>query len=99
MHIRVAPQARADLDAIWLFVARESTAEYATLVITSISDRFGLFAKFPYIGKSLESAQRPNVRTFPVSNYVIFYSVKVSEIRILRVIHGSRDAGAVFAET
>jgi plasmid stabilization system protein ParE len=90
--------ARADLDEIWLYVARESSTEYATLMITSITDRFALFAKFPYIGKSLESAQRPNVRIFSANNHVIFYSVKPSEIRILRVIHGSRDAQAVFVE-
>jgi plasmid stabilization system protein ParE len=41
---------------------------------------------------------RPNIRTFPVNNHVIFYSVKPGEIRILRIIHASRDAYAVFGE-
>jgi toxin ParE1/3/4 len=99
MRIRVAPQARADLDGIWLYVARESgNHAIATRVVGSIADKFGLFARFPNIGKSLESDLRPNVRSFPVNSYVIFYSARPGEIRILRIIHASRDAQAVFVE-
>jgi toxin ParE1/3/4 len=98
MRIRLAPHARDDLDAIWLYIARESgNSGVATRTIGSIADKFGLFARFPFIGKRLESDLRPNVRTFPVNNFVIFYSVKSDEIRILRIIHASRDARAVFA--
>jgi toxin ParE1/3/4 len=99
MRIRLAPQGRADLDAIWLYIAQETASHAtATRTIVSITDKFGLFAKFPHLGKNLQSDLRPTVRTFPVSNYVIFYSVKSTEIRILRIIHARRDAQAVFAE-
>jgi toxin ParE1/3/4 len=99
MQIRLAPQARADLDSIWLYIARESgSQDIATRAVGVLADKFGLFAKFPHIGKSLESELRPHVRTFPVNNYVIFYSVRPGEIRILRIIHASRDAQAIFAE-
>ena len=99
IRIRLAPQAREDLDAIWLFIARESgSIESATRTITSVTGKFSLFVKFPHIGKSLESIQRPSVRTFPAGNYVIFYSARPNEIRILRILHASRDAQAIFAE-
>ncbi len=99
MRIRLAPQARLDLDAIWLYIARESGSEdAATRAISSITDEFGLFAKFPHIGRSLESELRPSIRTFPVNSYVIFYSVRPEEIRILRILHARRDAQAIFAE-
>jgi toxin ParE1/3/4 len=99
MRIRLAPQARDDLDAIWLYVARESGSQFlATRAVSSVTDKFEFFAKFPYIGKALGSSQRPNVHTFPVNNYLIFYRVKPGEIRILRVIHTSSNAPAVFAE-
>jgi toxin ParE1/3/4 len=99
MRIRIAPHARADLDEIWLYIARESnSSSIATRTIASIADKFGLFARFPHLGKSLESDMRPNIRTFPVSSYMIFYSAKQSEIRILRIIHGSRDMQAFFSD-
>jgi plasmid stabilization system protein ParE len=73
MRIRLAPQARADLDAIWFYLAQESgNQELATRVVNLVTDKFGLFIKFPHIGKSMESELRPDIRTFPVSNYLIF---------------------------
>jgi toxin ParE1/3/4 len=99
MRIRLAPQARADLDAIWLYIARESSSEAtATRAVGAITDKFGLLTKFPFIGKSLESDLRPNVRILLANNYLIFYSVKSGEIRILRIIQASRDAYDIFAE-
>ena len=97
MRIRLSPQARADLDDLWFYCARETgSAERATRIVTAITDKFALFARFPFIGKSFEWAKRPNIRSFPVSNYVIFYSTHPAEIRILRIIHASLDAWAVF---
>lgn len=99
MRIRLSPQARADLDNIWFYIASESRTEgRATRIVASITDKFALLARFPFIGKSFESAKLSNIRSFPVGNYVIFYSTRPNEIRILRIIHGSRDAWAVFTE-
>lgn len=98
MRIRLAQQARTDLDAIWLYIAQEGgSIDAATRVVKSITEKFALFARFPFIGKSLESHGRPHVRTFTADRYLIFYSAKPDEIRILRVIHANRDALSVFA--
>jgi toxin ParE1/3/4 len=97
MRIRLSPQARTDLDELWIFIARESASQaLATRVVAAITDKFALFAKFPFIGKSLDTSKHPNLRSFPVDHYVIFYSTRPGEIRILRIIHASRDAWAVF---
>jgi toxin ParE1/3/4 len=99
MRIRLSPQARADLDDIWFHVANESgSEERATRFVTAITDEFALFARFPFIGKSFESTKPANVRSFPVSNYLIFYSTRPNEIRVLRIIHASRDVWAVFTQ-
>ncbi len=43
--------AEAELDDIWLWIARESgNAEIATRVVEDIAERFSLLAKYPYIG-------------------------------------------------
>jgi plasmid stabilization system protein ParE len=99
MRIRLAPQARIDLDEIWLYIARKSgKQEIATRHIESIARGFGLLAKFPSIGRSLETSKRPDIRTLAVRKYIVFYRPADSEIRILRIIHAARDAYAVFAE-
>lgn len=39
--LRISPQARAELDAIWLYIARESgSADIATRVTDSITQHF-----------------------------------------------------------
>jgi plasmid stabilization system protein ParE len=99
MRIRLAPQARTDLDEIWLYVARKSgSPEIATRHIDSIVRGLGLLTKLPFIGRSLETSNRPNVRTLAVRNYIVFYRPADGEIRVFRVIHAARDAYAVFAE-
>jgi len=99
MRIRLAPQALSDLDEIWLYVARKSgNPDVATRLINSISRRFELLTKFPFIGRSLETSKHSGVRTLVARNYIVFYRPADTEIRILRVIHAARDAYAVFAE-
>ena len=99
MRLRIAQQARADLDEIWIYIAQESGApSSATRIVESIVEKFRLLAQFPMLGRSLESEQRPQIRTFVTNNYLIFYRPHADELRILRIIHASRDAFAVFAE-
>lgn len=99
MRIRVAPQARADLDSIWLYAARETGSDAAaTRLVEAITSKFALFTRFPHIGKSLGTDRHSDVRTFAMDRHLIFYRPLSGEIRILRVIHASRDALAVFQE-
>jgi plasmid stabilization system protein ParE len=66
MHVRISPQARADLDSIWLYTAEESgSMDAATRLVSVISDRFALLAKFPLIGKSLHDPKHPLFAHFP----------------------------------
>jgi plasmid stabilization system protein ParE len=99
MRIRLAPQARLDLDDIWLYIARNSgNPQIATRHIESIVRRFGLLAKFPLMGRNLEASKKPNVRTIVMLKYIVFYRPVEGEIRVLRIIHAARDAYSVFAE-
>jgi toxin ParE1/3/4 len=73
MRVRLSPQARLDLDAIWLYVAREAGSEdSATRIIESIADKFALLGRFPFLGKALDP-DRGQVRIFSAAPYLIFY--------------------------
>jgi toxin ParE1/3/4 len=48
--------------------------------------------------RSRDSDLKPGFRSFPVNNYVVFYRIGSGEVQVLRVLHGSRDAQAVFGE-
>ncbi|HTQ33400.1 MAG TPA: type II toxin-antitoxin system RelE/ParE family toxin [Stellaceae bacterium] len=95
---RVSPRAEADLDEIWEYIAGESGyPSIAQRLIDAITDRFVLISEHPHIGPSRAELQ-PELRSHTVGNYVIFYRVRDEDLLIVRVLHASRDIGAIFRE-
>ncbi len=92
MAHRVAPEAEAELDQIWYFVAVQSNSvDIADRVIGSITDHFLLLSRYPEIGRSRDHDLRPGLRSFAIGKYVIFYRIEDKYVLILHLIHGSRD--------
>ena len=97
MAHRVAPQAEAELDNIWYYVAKESgSIEIADRLIDSITERFYLLARHPHIGRARDEDLRAGLRSFSVGEYVIIYRVEIyrveeNDVLILHVFRGSRD--------
>jgi toxin ParE1/3/4 len=96
MAHRVAPEAEAELDNIWDYVAKESgSMEIADRLIDSIAERFYRLACHPHIGRRRDEDLRPGLRSFPVGEYVIIYRVEEGDVLILHVLRGSRDIEAL----
>jgi toxin ParE1/3/4 len=97
MAHRVAPRAEADLDEIWLYVARDSgSIEVASRLIDSITQRFLVLADFPHAGRTRDDDFGTGTRSFAVGEHVIVYCVIGSDVFILRVVHGRRDLEDLF---
>jgi len=67
-------------------------------VIDSITARFALLARQPYIGRRRDEDLRPGVRSFVVGDYMIAYRVDGDTVLTLRVLRGSRDIQARFRD-
>ena len=97
MAHRLAPEAEAELDDIWYYIATESgSAEIADRLIDSITDRFFMLARHPHIGRRRDTDLRPGLRSFPVGQYVLIYRIEGEDVLILHVVRGSRDIKALF---
>lgn len=59
--------------------------------LRELHELFALLADHPGIGKPAEHTGS-RVRTLSTGRHVVYYREQVSGIRILRVLHGSRDA-------
>jgi toxin ParE1/3/4 len=94
---RLSHPARADLDAIWLYVAQNADLETADRLIDTITDRFPMLAKMPKAGRDADEIE-PGVRVFNVENYLIYYRIQRRGISIARVIHGVRDQDSAWQE-
>ena len=97
MARRIAPEAEAELDDIWYYMAKESgSIEIADRVIDSVTDRFRLLARFPQMGRRRDEDLRSGLRSFVVGEYVIIYRAEDENVLVLHVIRGSRDLRALF---
>jgi toxin ParE1/3/4 len=92
MAHRLALEAEAELDDIWLHIAMGSgSAEVADRFVGTLIDHFKALARNPYIGRRRDTDLRPGLRSFPVDEYVIVYRTDGDDVLILHVVRGGRD--------
>ena len=82
-------QAEQDLNDIYDYVARFNAASAARLV-QRLQHLCRLLAQFPGMGAARDDL-RPAMLAFAEGSYVIFYEDTDDGIRILRILHGSRN--------
>jgi toxin ParE1/3/4 len=88
-------QAKRDLLLIWVHVA-EDDIRAADALIDSFTEKLSLLARFPGMGP-LRPELAPNLRSFPVGKYLLFYREgERGGIELVRVVHGARDLKRVF---
>jgi toxin ParE1/3/4 len=93
-----SPEAEAELDDIWYYVATESSSiEVAERLLDSIDDQFALLSKHPLLGRSRDDL-RPGLRSITVGSYVVLCRVQHEDVVILHVFQGRRDIRSVLHE-
>ena len=90
-----APAAQSDLDEIWLYVAMASSQTRATRLLRSIEEKLGLLAENPLMGRARPELA-PNLRSFPVGSYVVYYRPLPDGIEVAHVRHGAQDIDELF---
>jgi toxin ParE1/3/4 len=84
-------RAQSDLRDIRDFILRDNPAR-AVSFVDELLDRSQLLADNPLMGRARTNL-RPELRSFPHGDYVIFYRPPAGGVTIVRVLHGARDAG------
>lgn len=87
-------RAQQDLDDIWLFIAKENIVA-ADALLDDIARWCRLIETDPFIGSSRHELY-PDLRSFSVGRYVVFYWVGNSGIEIIRVLHSARDINPTY---
>lgn len=83
------PQAEADLEEIWWYIAQDSP-QNADRFLDRINEKCLVLSEFPQMGVAQDDL-KPNLRSFSVGNYLIFYFPIEDGIDIVRVLQGARD--------
>lgn len=90
----ITRQAQHDLHEILIYIAADNLE-----AAISFNDR--LTEVFEMLGENSKAGrERPelkeDIRSFPESNFLVFYRLWAGKVAIVRVIHGSRDLDEIF---
>jgi toxin ParE1/3/4 len=95
-QFRISDRARADLVAIWSYIAAHSV-DSAERLNARFYDEFTTLSRHPLMGRSRPELA-PELRSFPVGNYIIFYRPLQNGIEVMRVLSTARDIDTLFQE-
>ncbi len=93
-RFRIDPQARADLDGVYEYVAKANRPA-ARRLIERFQEALRLLATQPMMGQARPELAA-NLRSFTVGSYVIYFRPVRDGIQVARVIHGARDTTSEF---
>ncbi len=97
MGHRLSPEAEAELDGIWYYIANKSgSIDIADRFVDSLTERFYLLALNPHIGRRRDADFGVGMRSLPVGEYIILYRIEEEAVLILHVVRGSRNLEALF---
>lgn len=95
-RIRRTSLAEQDYLEIYLHIAADNPVA-AENVLRTFDEKLGLLLGRPGIGRARPELA-PDLRHFPVGNYILFYREVPDGIELVRVIHGARDIPDIFDE-
>jgi plasmid stabilization system protein ParE len=92
----LAPSAERDLETIWHYLAVEQDRRNTALrQIQRLSDTFALLALHPELGQARDDLTE-GIRAFVRRPYAVLYRIDATGVRIMQIVHGSRDLRDLF---
>ncbi len=92
----ISDPAIKDLDDIWIYIA-ENNPENADRFIEFMFKKCEQLVDMPFIGRQRDELL-PELRSFPVKAYVVFYRIQTEVIEIVRILSAYRDIESIFSE-
>jgi toxin ParE1/3/4 len=92
---RLSLAADKDLEDIFDYTSDEFSSNQAVKYLSELESLFQEFCRNPEIGKRRNEIKL-DLRSFPYQSHIVFYRILPDFIRIVRVLHGSRDIPRFF---
>ena len=89
-QLRWSPEAVEDVEAIALYIERDSSY-YAQAVVSRIVSLADSIPEHPELGRVVPEIRNPEYRERFIHKYRIIYQIEPERILIAAVIHGSRQ--------
>jgi toxin ParE1/3/4 len=89
-HYTLSKPADQDLENIFDYTEEEFSLDQAINYLNDLEILFDQLVVNPELGRD-RSEIKSGLRSIPKTSHVIFYRIMPDNIRIIRVLHGSRD--------
>ncbi|MHC4181587.1 MAG: type II toxin-antitoxin system RelE/ParE family toxin [Planctomycetota bacterium] len=89
-----SPMAVEDLEGILDYITRDNPPA-AIRFVETLKEKCNTLARFPLLGASRDQLVE-GLRVYSAGNYAIYYRPEADTVRIERILHGARDADALF---
>ncbi len=89
-HYILSKKTQEDIDAIYEFGVLQFGEDQALNYLIELRAHFELLLKNPEIGKKRKEI-KDGLYSLPYASHIIFYRILKNHLRIVRVLHGSRD--------
>jgi len=90
----ISPEAEQDLIDIWLYIAEDQPVN-ADHFLERLQEKAQKLAEFTDLGVDRVDLA-PDIKSFPVDRYLLYYRPSDQGIELVRVLHGSRDINLLF---
>lgn len=90
----ISPEAEQDLIDIWLYIAEDQPTN-ADHFLERVQEKAQKLAEFKELGIDRRELS-PDLKSFPIDRYVLYYRPNNQGIELVRVLHGSRDVNLLF---
>lgn len=95
-RVQRTARAQEDIDSIAKWISRDSV-EAALRWLEQLDQKLERLASTPGSGTD-RSELRPQMRSSPLGNYLVFFKPVASGIQVIRVLHGARDYSRFFQD-
>ena len=82
--------ADADLEEIFDYTAGQFSTEQAIRYLLGLENTFQNLCLHPKLGRERNEI-RKNLRSISYESHTVFYRIIKDQVRIVRILHGSRD--------
>lgn len=89
-HFEISLPADEDLEEIFIYTEEEFGTNQAVMYLTELEDAFEQLVGNPELGRERNEIKK-GLRSLPAGSHIVFYRILSDRIRIVRVLHGSRD--------
>ncbi len=90
VYYNLSEKTQEDIDSIYDNGHQKFGKDQALNYLIEPRSYFELLLKNPNIGKQRDEI-REGIFSFPYASHIIFFRISKNHIRIVRVLHGSRD--------